>query len=235
MMVGRTTAEAHDIEVGETMQIGESRYRVVGIYEAEVTMLEMGGVVTLRDAQTYAGHPRKVGFFTVDLHDPNQAEAVVEAINTKFSEAHASVAGEFAQQLPDMQTMDVMAGGIAILATLIGGVGMMNTMLMTVLERTREIGVLRALGWRQRRILGLIMSESLAIGAVSAIVGIGVAFGLIALLSQLPFYGDAFRPVWEAEVFIRAVGVALALGMLGGLYPAYRATRMQPVEALRYE
>lgn len=235
MMVGRTTAEAHDIEVGETIQIGESRFRVVGIYEADVTMLEMGGVITLRDAQVYAGHPRKVQFFSIDLRDPNQAEAVAEAINTQYPEVHATVAGEFAQQLPDMQTMDVMAGGIAILATAIGGVGMMNTMLMTVLERTREVGVLRALGWRRRKILGLILSESLAIGAISAVAGIGVAFGLIALLSKLPFYGDAFKPVWEAEIFIRAAGVAISLGLVGGLYPAYRATQMQPIEALRYE
>jgi putative ABC transport system permease protein len=111
----------------------------------------------------------------------------------------------------------------------------MNTMLMTVLERTREIGVLRALGWRRRKILMLILNEALALGLLSVVVGVGVAFLLTWLLGRLPFYGDAFQPVWEAGVFVRAAVIALALGLIGGLFPAIRASRMQPIEALRYE
>jgi ABC-type antimicrobial peptide transport system permease subunit len=235
IMVGHTFAEANDIEVGETLAVGSTRFRVVGIYEADVPFLEMGGVVTLRDAQVYTGHPRKVTLLAAYLHDPNKAQAVADEINASFPEVHAAVTGEFAEQLPDMQNASAMAGGMAVMATILGGVGMMNTMLMTVLERTREIGVLRALGWRRRQILGLILREALAMGAVGAAAGVGVAFGLAAVVNTLPFYGDAITPVWETSVFVRSVVIALTLGLLGGLYPAYRATRMQPVEALRYE
>jgi putative ABC transport system permease protein len=107
--------------------------------------------------------------------------------------------------------------------------------LMAVFERTREIGVLRALGWRRRSILRLILTEALYLGLIGAVVGIGIAFGLVALIGLEPTFGPMLQPIWEADVFTRAITIALLLGLLGGLYPAYRATRMQPVEALRYE
>jgi ABC-type antimicrobial peptide transport system permease subunit len=235
IMVGASTAEAHHIDVGETLDLGGTRFKVVGIYQANAEFMEMGGVVSLRAAQAFTGNPRKVQFFNVTLVDPRNADAVVKAINAQFPEVHAALAGEFAGQLPDMATMRALAGGISVLAALLGGLGMMNTMLMTVLERTREIGVLRALGWRQGKILSLILKEALALGLLSAVVGVGVAFLLAWLLSGLPFYGEAFQPVWAAGVFVRAAGVALALGLIGGLFPALRASRMQPIEALRYE
>jgi putative ABC transport system permease protein len=108
-------------------------------------------------------------------------------------------------------------------------------MLMTVFERTREIGVLRSLGWRRRSILGLILREALLLGLLGGVVGVGIAFGTTALINLEPSIGSLIVPVWNMEAFIRALGVALILGIIGGLYPAYRATRLQPVEALRYE
>jgi putative ABC transport system permease protein len=137
--------------------------------------------------------------------------------------------------MPDMQAMDGMMAAISFLAVAVGGIGVLNTMLMSVLERTREIGVLRALGWRRRRVLGMIINESLLLGLLGGLVGILVAYGLTFLLNQIPMIGSILTPKWELVIFLRAVAVALLLGLLGGLYPAYRATRLQPVEALRYE
>jgi putative ABC transport system permease protein len=111
----------------------------------------------------------------------------------------------------------------------------MNTMLMAVLERTREIGTLRALGWRRRAILGLILKEALLLGFLGGIIGVFVAFGLVALVQLAPYYREMLTPIWSLEVFVRAFIVALFLGLVGGIYPSLRATRMQPVEALRYE
>ncbi|MGD2159320.1 MAG: ABC transporter permease [Anaerolineales bacterium] len=235
ILLGRMMSVALHKSVGDTVELGGIRFRVKGIYESGATWDEMGGVVSLRDAQTFMGRPRKVTMYMVKVHDPAQAESVVEKINTRIPEAHASLTGEFVEQMPDMQNLGGMMGAISFLAIFVGGVGVMNTMLMSVLERTREIGVLRALGWRRGRILGVILQESLLLGILGGVIGIAVAFGLAFVLKQIPMIGGAVVPKWAWDVFARAIAVALFLGLLGGLYPAYRATRLQPVEALRYE
>ena len=235
IMLGRMIADSMGKKVGDTIELSGIRYRICGIYESKVSWEEMGGVITLRDGQILTGRPRKVTLLGVKLQDPKQAQAVADKINQAFPELHAAVAGEFVDQMPDMQNMDGMMSGISFLAILVGGVGVLNTMLMSVFERTREIGVLRALGWRRRSILGLILRESLVLGLLGGFFGIMTAMFLSFLLQQIPMYGYALAPLWEWDIFVRAILVAAILGLVGGVYPAYRATRMLPVEALRYE
>jgi putative ABC transport system permease protein len=84
-------------------------------------------------------------------------------------------------------------------------------------------------------VLGLVLREALLLGFLGGITGILVAFGLAYLLMQIPALGGYLEPSWDLAVFARAIFIALFLGLIGGLYPAYRATRLQPIEALRYE
>ncbi len=235
IIIGQTIAEALDKSVGDTLDLGSSRFRIVGIYESSVAWEELGGVITLRDAQTFAGRPRKVTMYAIKVRDPARASEVAERLNRDFPATHAALTGEFVDQMPDFQNSNAMLNAISTLAIVVGGVGVLNTMLMAVLERTREIGVLRALGWRRRGILSLILKESFLLGIFGGIAGIGLAFAMTVLLAQAPLVGQAFTPVWEWDVFVRAIAVAVLLGLIGGLYPAFRATRLQPVEALRYE
>ncbi len=233
--LSKMIASSLNKKVGDTIELAGTRFRIVGIFESGIGWEEMGGVITLRDAQALTGRPRKVTMAAVKLKDPNQAEAIVQKLNSQFPKVHAALAGEFVDQMPDMERVDGMMAGISLLAILVGGVGVLNTMLMAVYERTREIGVLRALGWRSRSILSLILKEALIIGILGGVAGIGIAYGLAYALGTIPAIGEAYVPMFTWTIFMRAITVALLLGLIGGLYPAYRATRLQPVEALRYE
>ena len=235
ILLGRMMANALNKSIGDTVEVGGSRFRVIGIYESGAGWEEMGGVISLRDAQSYMGRPRKVTMYMVKVDQPSLAQGIVERINAEMPDAHATLSGEFVEQMPDMQAMDALMAAISFLAIAVGGIGVLNTMLMSVLERTREIGVLRALGWRRRRVLGMIINESLLLGLIGGAVGIVVAFGLTFLFNLIPQVGSMLSAQWDLVIFARALTVALLLGLLGGLYPAYRATRLQPVEALRYE
>jgi putative ABC transport system permease protein len=221
--------------VGDSIDLSGSRFKIQGIYTSGISWEEMGGVISLRDAQVFVGRPRKVMLLSVKLHDPTQAEAVTQKINTQFPVVYAALSGEFVSQLPDMKNSNGMSSGMSIMAIFVGGLGVMNTMLMAVLERTREIGVLRALGWRRKQVLGMILRESLLLAFLGSILGVIFGFGLGWALGLTPWYGDAIKLNWSVELFGRALLVALVLGLVGGIYPAYRATRLQPVEALRYE
>lgn len=235
IILGRTIADTLNIGVGDSLELSGTRFKVVGIYESNISWEELGGVITLRDAQTFTGRPRKSTLYAVKVNDPSQAEEVAARINQQFPEVEAGLAGDFVEQLPDMKSADAIIDTISVLAILVGGIGVLNTMLMAVFERTREIGVLRALGWGRRRILGLILREALLLGLLGGVAGIGTALFMIFLFQKAPMVGGMLSPVWEWDVFVRAIIVALSLGLVGGIYPAYRATRLQPVEALRYE
>jgi putative ABC transport system permease protein len=235
VMLGRMMSEALGLDVGDTLDVGGSRYKIVSVYESGVSWEEMGGVFSQRDVQTYMGRPRKVGLYMVKVNDPSQAEAVVAKINTEIPEVHAALSGEFVEQMPDMKNVNILLGSISFLAILVGGVGVLNTMLMAVMERTREIGVLRALGWQRSRVLRMIMTEALLLGLLGGALGIAVAFSLAYSFNAIPVYSGMLQSRWDIDIFVRAISIALFLGILGGLYPAFRATQLQPVEALRYE
>ncbi|HMK09673.1 MAG TPA: FtsX-like permease family protein, partial [Anaerolineales bacterium] len=235
VLLGRMMADAMHKNVGETIDVSGHRYRIVGIFESGIGWEELGGVVSLREAQAFAGRPRKVTLYMVRVRDPNQAPTVVDQINREFPGVHATLAGEFAESMPDMKRADQFLLALSFLTILVGGVGVLNTMLMAVHERTREIGVLRAVGWGRRRVLAMIMKESVLLAMLGGATGIVFAFMLVGGLNRVPLMEGLLSPRWQWDVFARAILVALLLGLLGGLYPAWRATRMRPVEALRYE
>jgi len=235
VMLGRQMSESLNIGVGEYLELSGSRYKVVGIYESSVGWEELGGVMTLRDGQAFTGRPRKVTIYSVKVKNPSKAAEVVDRINERYPELHAALSGDFVDQMPDMEASDAMMSSMSFMAVLVGGLGVLNTMLMAVLERTREIGVLRAIGWRRRAILQMILKEALLLAGLGGVLGILIAFGLGFVMEHIPMYGEMASTKWEFTLFIRAFITAFSLGLLGGIYPALRATNLQPIEALRYE
>lgn len=235
MIVGRQAAESMGLKVGDTFRILDSTFRIVGIYETGGAFESSGAVITLRDAQRLSGKPHQVSMFGIKVHDPDRVEQVCDYLDAHFPEIEVSLSTEFAESIPDMERMGVMTGQIAFMAILLGAMTMFNTMLMSVLERTREIGVLRALGWRRHQVVGLILQESLVLGVVGGAVGILLGMAFVLALQQIPFIGGMLQPYYGVDMLGQAIIIALVSGSIGGLYPAWRATRMRPVEALRYE
>ena len=128
-----------------------------------------------------------------------------------------------------------MAWLTSAVAVLIGGFGMLNTMLMSVLERVGEIGVLRAIGWRKSRVVRMVLGEALLLSLAGAALGAAGAVGLTRWLSTFPAVGGLIAGNIAPVVLGEGFAVALALALLGGVYPAYRAARLLPTEALRHE
>ncbi len=235
VLLGRKAADMLGSEVGDSVRLGDSNFRVVGIYETGTGWEEMGAVATRRDAQMMSGKPRQVSMYAIELHDPGKAADVRDWLNENIPEINVSMTSEFAESLPDMKAATAMMAGLAVLMALVGAVGMTNTILMSVLERTREIGVLRALGWSRRRVLNMILKESLLLGFLGAITGIVFGIGLTKMLATIEAISGFVDAIFTPTLFAQAIAIALVLGGLGGLYPAWRATKLRPVEALRYE
>lgn len=234
-ILGRTAANAMGSGIGDTVRLGDSAFRVVGIFETGIGWEEMGAVVARRDAQIIAGKPRQVSMYAIELQDPSRAEEVAAELDEAFPEINVAMTSEFAESLPDMASMQTSITALAVLLALVGSVAMTNTILMSVLERTREIGVLRALGWSRRRVLTMVLKESLLISGLGGLAGIALGLALPELLDLVPAIRGLLEASFPLALYLQAMAVALGLGALGGLYPAWRATKMQPIEALRYE
>ena len=150
LLLGVSAAEMLDKEVGDSVRLMESVFRVVGIYETGATLEDNGAVIPLREAQEVLGKPRQVSVFYIQLKDP----ALRERLETRAARLWPDLALSGTEAFADKQllgnSIQGMVWGIAGLAILIGGIGMMNAQLMSVMERTREIGVLRATGWSSR-------------------------------------------------------------------------------------
>lgn len=235
IVLGKIAAETYKLGVGDTITLLDNRYRVVGISETGVSYEDGGGMLALREAQRLLNRGRTVSFIFVDVHDPRQAEAVAAAIDRRSPEVRTSLSSQFAQNTDDIANMMAITTAIRLLTMVVGGIVVANTMVMSIYERTREIGTLRAIGWPARRILSQIMQESLYLCLLAGVLGAGFGVLLLTLLARLPGANQFVAPLWTVETFVLALSVAVLLALLGGIYPAWRASRLQPVEALQYE
>jgi len=236
MLLGNIAADKLDKGVGDSVRVGESLFRVVGIYETGISLFDSGGVMALSDAQALAGMPNQVMYIGILLHHPDRVDAFRERLE-RILPPDVEVAGtQRGEMLLEMlEYLDIFAWLVAIVAAMVGGVGMMNTMLMSVQERTREIGVLRAVGWSPGRVLRLIVGEALLLSLTGGVLGVAMGALLTYLAALTPALEGFTKAGVPPDLIMQGMTAALILGLVGGLYPAWRASRLMPVEALSYD
>ena len=189
----------------------------------------------------------KVDVIFVQAADADLVSDAKEEISEILRREHRTAVGEDDFSLMSQDDMvdtassitgilTIFIGGIAAISLLVGGIGIMNIMLVSVTERTREIGLRKALGARKRDILTQFLVESSLLSLVGGLIGIllgwgiGVIVGIVATKSGTPF-----EPVVGLNAVLLATLFSAAVGLFFGIYPANRAANLVPVEALRYE
>ncbi|MCL4393420.1 MAG: ABC transporter permease [Chloroflexi bacterium] len=235
VMLGKVAAKNYKKHVGSTMQLVGNSYRVAGIFETGIGYEDSSAVLSLAEAQRVFKKPNQVSFYGIKLRDPSKAETVRRQIETHAPNVVVSRSTEFGEKTNDMQSFGMMTNALSLVSILVGGVGMMNAMLMSVYERTREIGTLRALGWRRRRVIWMIVREAVLLSILSGAAGVALGIALGSLISMEPTMGSYLKGVYGAALLAQAMLIALFLGAVGAIYPAWRASNLSPVEALRYE
>lgn len=238
VMVGTRLAAALNVEVGDQTELLQGEpFAVVGIFES-TNVFDSGAMFApLQALQELMLRDDEVTVFAVVAEDQNP-EALRELASRLQSVApkiDAAVADDVAQRSSEIRVARSFAWLTSAIALMIGSVGMLNTMMMAVFERTREIAMLRALGWRRRRVIAMILGESTLICLVAAVVGIVLAIVVVQVLSQMPAAGRLIAGDISFSVMLQGMLLALVLGILGGIYPAWSAARLAPVEGLRHD
>ena len=234
-------------DLGTTVTIGGLPFQVIGILQAkggsgfqdpdDQVMVPVGAV------QKYFVGGDNVRTIGVSVAEADQMTATSAEITALLRERHGLAATDSAdfQVFNQTQllaaassitaTLTLLLGGIASISLIVGGIGIMNIMLVSVRERTREIGIRKAVGARGRDILAQFLVEALTLSLLGGLIGIVVGLTVSALIGQVAGWGFAFNP---ATIAI-AVVFSLAVGVVFGVWPARQAARLDPINALRYE
>ncbi|HUD74194.1 MAG TPA: FtsX-like permease family protein [Terracidiphilus sp.] len=242
LMLGDMLAVSLKKNAGDTLEIQGSTFTVAGVYHGG-SALEAGAVIMpLDQIQKLGSLQGKVTAFHVRLQPAPMGEAPEHylaraqvQIETALPGLRAIPAAERASNNQLVLLAHAAAWGTSSIALLIGILGIANTMAMSVFERTREIGILRALGWKRWRVMLLIQMEAAVLGLAGGIVGIAVGWGCLRVLAALPQTASIVSASFPLLLLVEALGMAVAAGLAAGFIPAWRGAHLSPVEALRHD
>ena len=238
--------------VGQQIRVGGNVVRVVGVLESKGAMMGSSDdaiLIPLTAMQQMVAQPRTsqgervVSSIALTVTDEEQASYVVEEITSLLRDRHQLGSGvdddfritsmeEISSMLSEtMGTLTILLGAIAAISLLVGGIGVMNIMLVSVLERTREIGIRKALGARERDIWGQFLIEAIFLTFDGGIIGVTVGWVVSYIVSSM----GLMTTLVTADIVVLAVSVSVGIGLFFGFYPAWNASRLNPIEALRSE
>lgn len=238
IIMGKVAAQNLNKTVGNTINLYGTEFTVTGIYESGNIMQDNALIMPLGTLQNLTNNQGRISEVAIKVTDNANVSSVSQNVQNLYpNQISTTTALAQANRINQgLGFMNTAANAIALLAIIIGAVGVINTMVMSVRERTREIGVLKAVGWRNTRILTMILGESIALTLIAAVIGTLIGVAVVELLLNVIFAsGSSIHPILSLSTFLTAFGIAFLVGIIGGLYPAYRASRLPPTEALRYE
>ena len=237
------------IRLGSQLEIEGKNFEVKGILKETSTFTLNGAILMMEEdmRSVFEIPDDEIDFIVVRVGDENQIEQVADEISRKLRKDRNQDIGEedFEVQTPIqslatvntiLNVINIVVIGIALISLLVGGIGIANTMFTSVLERTKEIGIMKAIGAKNSNILSVFMIEAGVLGLVGGIVGAIIGLGLAFAVSKIAnaALGSVILSVAPSMPLVfSSVGFALLIGIASGLFPAYQASKLNPVEALR--
>ena len=238
VIIGQPQAEVLGLKAGDELQVLQHRFRIVGMFRQTSVMTNGTIVMPLGAMQELVGRPGKVTVFNIRLARPDDP-AEVAAVRARLGSAFPALTFTESARLADdnyvLGLLRAIAWSVSVVAVAMALVIILNTLLMSVTERTREIGILSAVGWQPGRILATIVAEGVLLAALGFVAGSLVGLAAIHWFAGTPPVRGFIDPDVTPRLLVEVGAGTLLLGILGSLYPAWRAVRLSAIDALRYE
>lgn len=235
VVLGQTAAEVLNKKAGDPIQIETTELTVTGIVDGGA-LVENGCVIlSLPVYQEVSGNGSQINVIDVRLAagtTDQDAKKICDEINRVAPEAKATLMKNHLNDSQGYRMIRAMSWGTSLLAVLVGVLGVMNTMLMTVFERTHELCVLLALGWKRSRIVRMVLYESALLGFFGGIIGVALGAAGVKLMQQTKAIRGLLEPDLSPQLLLVSVAIAVVVGLVSGIYPAWRSSRLSPGNAL---
>jgi len=245
--------------IGQTLRVGSEYFEIVGIVRSEEGMAgniqmpdertdayipievareRFGDISTRRSAGSFEREMVELHQMIVEVDDMENVEVTATGIQAMLKRFHKKE--DYRMSVPlallrqaeaTKRTFNIVLGSIACISLLVGGIGIMNIMLASVTERTREIGIRRAIGAKQRQIISQFLIETVVLSTLGGLIGIGVGLLIPWIITQIA----GMPTIVTLKSVVLSVGISIAIGVVFGLYPAVRAAQVDPIVALRHE
>jgi putative ABC transport system permease protein len=233
-VLGIMAADLLKKKVGDTVQVEAGELAVVGIVDGG-SVVDNGALILSLDAlQEVRGEQGKVNFVNVRLEKDlpkERVDNIIAEIKKIYPEGRASRTNEVVQTSQGFKVASAMSWSTSLLAIIVGVLNVMNTMLMTVFERTHEIGILLAVGWKRMRIVMMVLCESALLGLLGGVMGAVLGIVGLKILEHTAVRG-VLQPDTSPTLLIMAIAIAVVVGIVSGLYPAWRSSLLSPAVAL---
>jgi len=238
MLLGERTAKRFNVKVNDKILLADQEvFIVTGIYTSGSRIVDGAAVLDLNDARRILKRDGSINMAFIQVAIGSNSQEVINEINKHFQNLSAVRSGEFIGQIRLLKTVDVFAWTVSIISFFTCCIIVMNTFVMVVSERTKEIGILMAVGWTRLMIMNTIICEAIMVCFFGGLLG-----NLIGMFQLWVFYtinpeglGWLVPMTSSINIFLESIGLSLLLGIVGSLYPAFRASKLLPAEALRYE
>lgn len=236
VVLGQTAAEVLKKKVGDPLQIEATEVSVVGIVSGGALVEDGSIILSLSLFQEITGNQGKINVIDVRVAPPtteNEVKALCDQIHNVVPEVRAVSVSQHLSSSQGYRMVRAMSWGTSLLAVLVGVLGVMNTMLMTVFERTHEICVLLAIGWKRSRIVRMVLWESALLGFIGGLAGVLIGAAAVKVLQTTPAIRGLLEPDLSIGLLAIAVVIAVCVGVVSGLYPAWYSSRLTPGSVLR--
>jgi putative ABC transport system permease protein len=233
-LMGKDIAETLDKKVGDDITLIGETFRIIGITNYASIINRNAIIVELADLQDVTFRTGAVTYISVRLEDPDnpgEADRVADAIEG-MAELTVTKSEDVMRNDTLIGLLTAVSSSMAWVALLMGVLMVLNTLLMAVLERTREIGILSAIGWSKQRIMGALVIEGFILSTLGSVAGIVIGIAGSELLSAIPAIGRYVAVKPTLGLIAATALAAIVLGILGSFYPAFVATRQSPDAAL---